>query len=79
MARVVFEVEQEDKDRMESFAKSKGFNLATWVRVLCLNEIKSDLSKVVDSLGRLDKQMRLEVARELYEAAVFSANEGKNE
>lgn len=75
MARVVFEVEQEDKDKMESYAKSKGFNLATWVRVLCLNEVKTDLSKVVDTLGRLDKKMRLEVAKELYEAAVLSSKE----
>ena len=75
MARVVFEVEQEDKDKMESSAKSKGFNLATWVRVLCLNEVKTDLSKVVDTLGRLDKKMRLEVAKELYEAAVLSSKE----
>ena len=75
MARIVFEVEQEDKDKMESYAKSKGFNLATWVRVLCLNEVKTDLSKVVDTLGRLDKKMRLEVAKELYEAAVLSSKE----
>jgi len=75
MARVVFEVEQEDKDKMESYAKSKGFNLATWVRVLCLNEVKTDLSRVVDSIGRLDKKTRLEVTKELYEASLLSASE----
>ncbi len=79
MARVVFEVEQEDKDKMESFAKSKGFNLATWVRVLCLNEVKTDLSRVIDSFERLDQRMRIEVARELYEASLLSAGEGKDE
>ena len=79
MARIVFEVEQKDKDKMESYAKSKGFNLATWVRVLCLNEVTTDLSRVIDSFERLDQRMRLEVSRDLYEASLLSANEGKNE